>query len=162
LDTLHTSGFYMSAGLSVLGGLAVAFINRRARRAAALAVAGLGVSGIDLSLSAGFAALMALVTCAAAAALLARPDYRGVVRADHQRLRQAGAIASALLFAGLAYAAFKGSFVHGSFSGGPFDSAAVGRLLLGHDALATEAVAAIAAVALVGAAYVWRAAGKGR
>ena len=162
LDTLHATGFYTSAGLSVLGGLAVAFLDNRARRAAALALAGVGVSGIYLSLSAGFAAVMALVTFAAAAALLARPDYRAVLQVDRNRLRQAGGVACALLFAALAYAAFKGTFVHGTFYGGAFDSAAVGRLLLGHDALATEAVAAIAAIVLVGATFVWRSAGKGR
>ena len=160
MDTLHATGFYASAGLSVLGGLAVAFLDNRARRAAALAVAGVGVSGIYLSLSAGFASVVALVTFAAAAALLARPDYKAVLQNDHQRWRQAGGVACALLFAGLAYAAFKGSFAHGLFYGGAFDSAALGRLLLGHDALATEAVAAIAAAALVGATYVWRSAGK--
>lgn len=162
MDTLHATGFYASAGLSVLGGLAVAFLAQRSRRAVALAVAGVGVFGIYLSLSAGFAAVVVLVTFATAAWLLARPDYRAAPQVDSRMWRQAGAVACALLFAALAYSAYKGSFVHGMFYGGVFDTAAVGRLLLGRGALATEATAAIAAAALVGATYLWRSAGKGR
>ena len=162
MDTLHASGFYTSAALSIIGGLAVAILDDRGRRAAALAVAGIGVAGIYLSLSAGFAALVTLVCFAAAAALLARPDYRASLQPDRHTARQLAAAGAALAFAGLAYAAFKGNFVHGAFFGGLFNTAAVGRLLLGRDALAVEAVAMIAAISLTGAAIAWRSTGRGR
>ncbi len=162
MDTLHTTGFYASAALSVSGGLLVALINGRVRRSAALAASGVGVFGLYLSLSAGFASLIALLSFAAAAALLARPDYRAAPQVDRRRTRQLGAVACGLLFAALAYAAFKGNFVHGTFLGGAFDTAALGRLLMGRDALASEAVAAMVLVALVGATYAWRLTGRGR
>jgi hypothetical protein len=76
--------------------------------------------------------------------------------------RQLAAVASAGLFAILAYAAFRGDLAAAAFRGGAFDSAAVGRLLLTHDAMATEAVAALVTVSLVGATVAWRSRDRAR
>ncbi len=61
-----------------------------------------------------------------------------------------------MLFAALAYAAYRGDFVHATFYGGVFGSNGLSRLMFAHDALATEAVAGLVLVALVGAAFAWR------
>ena len=61
MDSPHAIGFYVSSALSVGGGIAVAFLGTRTRRALALLVAGVGVAGVDASLSAGFAAAVVLV-----------------------------------------------------------------------------------------------------
>ena len=62
MDSPHAIGFYVSSALSVGGGIAVAFLGTRTRRALALLVAGVGVAGVDASLSAGFAAAVVLVS----------------------------------------------------------------------------------------------------
>src|SRR6202521_5389177 len=110
MDSLHAIGLYVSAGVSVAGGLAVAFLPGRGRRAVALAVAGVGVAGIYTSLSAGFAAIVALVSFAGCAVLLGEPAYRAIEPAVSVRWRQVGAIAAAGLFAILAWSAFRGNF----------------------------------------------------
>jgi NADH:ubiquinone oxidoreductase subunit 6 (subunit J) len=163
MDSLHAIGFYMSSGLSVAGGLAVAFLQGRGRRALALAVAGVGVAGIYTSLSAGFAGVAALVSFAGCALLLAGPSYRAIEPAVSGRWRQIGALAAAALFAALAWSAFRGTFA-GPWTGyspwilGGDGSGAsqVGRLLFTHDALSADAVGALVLVALVGATAVWR------
>jgi NADH:ubiquinone oxidoreductase subunit 6 (subunit J) len=157
MDSLHAIGFYVSAALSVAGGLSVAFLPDRSRRGLSLGVAAIGVAGIYLSLSAGFAALIALVCYGGCALLLAGSTYRIVESSVGGYWRQVGAVASAALLAALAYAAFRGHFVHATFFGGAIGSAALGKLLFAHDALATEAVAALVLVALVGATLTWRA-----
>jgi NADH:ubiquinone oxidoreductase subunit 6 (subunit J) len=162
MDSLHTIGFYVSAALSVAGGLSVAFLAGRTRRGLALAVAAVGVAGLYLSLSAGFAALVALICYGACALILAGPSYRSVELAVGGRWRQVGAVAAALLLALLAYAAYRGHFAHATYFGGAFGSAAMGRRLFAHDALATEAVAALVLVALVGATVAWRARDRSR
>jgi NADH-quinone oxidoreductase subunit J len=166
MDSLHAMGFYVSAALSVAGGLSVAFLTNRSRRALALAIAGVGVAGMYTSLSAAFGGLIALVTFAGCAALLAGPGYRILETAASLRWRQIGAVAAAGLFAALAYAAFHGRFADAGWTGyaplsalvgdgsGPTQ---VGRLLFTRDALATEAVGALILAALVGATAVWRA-----
>ena len=156
MDSLHTIGFFLSAALSVVGGLSVAFLSDRPRRGLALAVVAIGVSGIYLSLSAGFAALIALVCFGGCALVLAGSTYRIVEPAVSSRWRQAGAIGAAGLMALLAYSAFRGNFGERLYFGGPFGSAALGRLLFAHDALATLAVAALVLVALAGATLAWR------
>ena len=166
MDSLHAIGFYMSAGLSVAGGLAVAFLPSRGRRAVALAVAGVGVAGLYTSLSAGFAGVVALVSFAGCALLLAGPSYRVIEPAVSGRWRQIGALAAAALFAVLAWSAFRGSF------GSPWTGYAplrsdhlvanglgtmqVAGQLFTHDALSAEAIGALVLVALVGATAVWR------
>jgi NADH-quinone oxidoreductase subunit J len=157
MDSLHAIGFYVSAALSVAGGLSVAFLPDRTRRALALGAAGVGVAGIYASLSAAFAGVVALVAYAGCALLLAGPAYRAVGLEVSGRWRQAGAVAAAVLFAVLAYSAFRGHFVNATFAGGRVGAAAVGRLLFTQDALATEAVGALVLVALVGATAAWRA-----
>jgi len=156
MDSLHAIGFYVSAALAGVGGLGLAFARRHQRRALALALVGLGTAGAYLSLSAGFAAVIALLCYAACAMLIARPDYRTVEQAVSAVWRQVGAIGAALLFVALAYAAFRGDFVHATFYGGPFGSLSLARLMFAHDALATEAVAGLVLVSLVGAAAAWR------
>ena len=156
MDSLHAIGFYASSGISLAGGLGVALLSRRDQRGVALGVAGIGLSGIYLSLSAGFAAAVALLCYVGCAVMLASPQYRSVETAVAAVWRQVGAIGAAALLALLAYSAFRGNFAHAEFNGGPFGAVSVGRLLFAHDALATEAVAALVLVALAGAAAAWR------
>jgi len=94
MDSLHTIGFYVSAALSVAGGLSVAFLPERPRRGLALAVVAIGIAGIYLSLSAGFAALIALVCYGGCALLLAGSAYRVLEPAVGAGWRQAGAVTS--------------------------------------------------------------------
>ncbi len=156
MDSLHAIGFYVSAALSGVGGILLAFLNGRSRRGAALAIVGLGVAGIYASLSAGFAAVVVLLCYAACALLVVRPDYRTVEQAASGLWRQAGAIGGALLLAVLTYAAWRGNFAKATFNGGPFGTVSVGRLFFAHDALATEAVGGLVLASLVGAAAAWR------
>ena len=156
MDSLHAIGFYVSSGVSLAGGLGVALLPLRVHRGMAMAVAGLGLTGIYLSLSAGFAAIVALVCYAGCAALVAGPQYRSVEIAVGTLWRQVGALGAAALLALLAFSAFRGDFVHAGFFGGEWGGASVGRLLLAHDAIASEAVAALILVSLVGAATAWR------
>jgi NADH:ubiquinone oxidoreductase subunit 6 (subunit J) len=151
MDSLHAIGFYVSAAVSVAGGLSIAFLPDRSRRGLFLAVVAIGVAGIDLSLSAGFAAIVALVCYGGCALLLAGSTYRGFEPPVGDRWRQVGAVGAAALVVVLAYAAFRGEFAHATYFGGSFGIAAMGRLLFAHDALATEAIAALTLVALVGA-----------
>ncbi len=156
MDSLHAIGFYVSSALSITGALLAALQPRRGARGAALALTGVGLAGIYLSLSAGFAAAVTLVCYAGCAWLVAGPNYRTIEYAVRPWWRQLAALAAAGLLAALAYSAFGGDFVHAKFYGGWFGTAVVGRLLFAHDALATEAVGALIVVALVGATAVWR------
>jgi NADH:ubiquinone oxidoreductase subunit 6 (subunit J) len=162
MDSLHTIGFYVSAGLSVTGALLVALLPGRGARGAALGLTGVGLAGIYLFLSAGFAAVVALVCYAGCAWLLAGPNYRALEYAMRPRWSQLAGLGAAGLLALLGYAAFKGDFVHATFYGGWFGSAAIGRLLFAHDALATEAVGALIVAGLVGATAAWRRHGPSR
>jgi NADH-quinone oxidoreductase subunit J len=156
MDSLHAIGFYVSAALAGVGGLGLAFARRHQRRGLGLGLVGLGVAGAYASLSAGFAAVIALLCYAGCALLIARTDYRTVEQAVSTTWRQVGAIGAAVLFAALTYAAFRGDFVHATFYGGPFGSLSLARLMFAHDALATEAVGGVVLLALVGAAAAWR------
>jgi NADH:ubiquinone oxidoreductase subunit 6 (subunit J) len=163
MDSLHAIGFYVSAAVSLGGGLLVAFLPGRGWRGLAVGISGLGVVGLYASLSAGFAGVVALVCYAGCALLLAAPQYRVMDTVVAGAWRQVGAVAAGGLFAILAYAAWRGDFAHASpFNFGAFGSAAVGRLLFAHDALATEAIGALVLVALVGATAAWRARDRGR
>src|SRR3989442_12292407 len=115
MDSLHAIGFYVSAALAGAGGLFLAFTNSRQRRAVALGLVGLGVAGIDLALSAGFAALVVLICYAGCALLAMRPDLRFLEQAASGLWRQAGAVGAALLPAGPPYAAFSGDLAHPAF-----------------------------------------------
>jgi NADH:ubiquinone oxidoreductase subunit 6 (subunit J) len=162
MDSLHMIGFYVSAGLSITGALVVAVPPGRGARGAALGLTGVGLAGIYLFLSAGFAAVAALLCYAGCAWLVAGPSYKGLDYVVRPVWRQLAALAAAGLLAALVYSAFRGDFVHTTFYGGWFNSAAVGRLLFAHDALATEAVGALIVVALVGATVAWRGRGPSR
>ena len=156
MDSLHAIGFYVSSGVSLAGALGVALLPSRAQRGAGMGLVALGLAGIYLSLSAGFAAAIALVCYAGCAALLAGVQYRSLESVTGPLWRQVGALGAAALLALLLYSAFYGGFVHAVFRGGDFGAAAVGRLLFAHDALATEAIAALILAALAGAAAAWR------
>jgi NADH:ubiquinone oxidoreductase subunit 6 (subunit J) len=162
MDSLHALGFYVSAAISLGGGLLVAFLPTRPLRGLAVAISGLGIVGLYASLSADFAGLVALVCYAGCALLIAAPHYRVMDTPVGALWRQVGAIAAGGLFAVLAYAAFRGDFVHAAFKGGEFGTAAIGQVLFSRDALATEAVGALVLVALVGATAVWRVRERGR
>ena len=162
MDSLHTIGFYVSSALSITGALLVALLPGRGARGAALGLAAVGLAGIYLFLSAGFAAVVALVCYAGCAWLVAGPQHRTVGYAVRPVWRHLAALAASGLLAALIYSAFRGDFVRATFYGGWFGSAAIGRLLFAHDALATEAVAALIVVALVGASVAWRGRGPSR
>jgi NADH:ubiquinone oxidoreductase subunit 6 (subunit J) len=156
MDSLHAIGFYVSAGVSLAGGLGVALLGRRDWRGVALGVTGVGLAGLYAFLGAGFAAIVALVCYLGCALIVAGPRYRVMEAAVGPLWRQLGAVAAALLLAVLAYSAFRGNFAHATFYGGAFGTAALGRLFFLHDALATVAVATLILVALTGATAAWR------
>jgi NADH:ubiquinone oxidoreductase subunit 6 (subunit J) len=156
MDPLHAIGFYVSSGVSLGGALGVALLPGRGLRGASMAVVGVGLAGIYLSLSAGFAAGIALVCYAGCAILVASPLYRVLEGVVSPMWRQVGAIGAAALLAVLAYSAFRGGFVHANFYGGTFGVANLGRLFFAHDAMPTEALAVLVLVAFAGATAVWR------
>ncbi len=156
MDSPHAISFFASSAIAVGGAVFVALLPGRELRSLALLVAGVGVAGVEASLSAGFAAAVTLVSFAGCAAMLARPDYRPFNWPAGDLWRQLGAAGAAVLFVMLVYAAYRGAFAHVVFNGGALATAAVGRLLLARDALATEAVAALALVALVVLTLMWR------
>jgi hypothetical protein len=162
MDSLHAIGFYVSATLSTGSALFVAFLPARETRGLAMAVTGVGLAGIAVSLSAGFAAAAILACYLAIAAILAGPQYRSFEPATRLAWRQVGGIGAAGLLALLIYAAYRGDFLHATFYGGEIGGSAVGRLLFAHDAMSTEAVGALILVALVGATAAWRARGGSR
>jgi NADH:ubiquinone oxidoreductase subunit 6 (subunit J) len=162
MDSLHAIGFYVSSGVSVIGGLGVALLGGRGLRGVFLAVCGAGLAGIYISLGAGFAAIVALVCYLGCAALVAGPRYRRVETVVGPMWRQLGAIGAGALLLVLGFAAYRGSFVSAKLTGDGFGIADVGRLLFARDALATDAVAALVLVSLIGAAAVWRVRERGR
>src|SRR4029077_18451509 len=110
MDSLHAIGFYVSAAVSLGGGLMVAFLPGRGWRGLGLAIAGLGIAGLYASLSADYAGLVALVCYAGCALLIAAPRYRAVDSPTGAFWFQAGGVAAAGMFAVLAYADFRGDF----------------------------------------------------
>ena len=156
MDSLHAIGFYVASGVLLLGALAVALLPGRGLRGLGLAAMAVGLAGAYLSLSAGFAAAVALACYAGCAVMVAGGrGYRTVEAVASPLWRQVGALAAAGLLAVLAFSAFRGDFVHANFSGGPFDARELARLLIAHDAIATEAVAALSLAALAGTAAAW-------
>jgi len=156
MDPLHAIGFYVSSAVSLAGALGVAVFPGRGIRGTSMAVAGVGLAGIYLSLSAGLAASIALVCYAGIALLVASPLYRPLEGVVASMWRQFGAVGAAALLAVLAYSAFRGGFVHANFYGGAFGVANLGRLFFAHDAMSTEALALLVLVAFAGATAVWR------
>src|SRR2546423_973727 len=130
--------------------------------AAALGVVGLGLAGLYVSLSAGFAALLALLCYLGAAWLIASPQYRSIEGVAGAAWRQIGAVGAGGLLAVLAYSAFRGDFVHAVYYGGEFGATALSWLTIARDAMATEAVAALVLVVLAGATAAWRVRERGR
>jgi NADH:ubiquinone oxidoreductase subunit 6 (subunit J) len=162
MDSLHAIGFYVSSGVSVIGALGVALIPARGLRGGALAVAGVGIAGIYLSLGAGFAAAVALICYLACATLVAGPRYRSVEGVIRPLWRQLGAVAAGALLVLLGYSAFRGDFARAKAVSEAFGASDVGRLLFAHDAFATEAIAALVLASLAGAAAAWRARARAR
>jgi hypothetical protein len=156
MDSLHAIGFYVSSGVLLVGGLGVALLPGRDLRGISLAAVGVGLAGAYVSLTAGFAAAVALLCYAGCAVMVAGPGYRTVEAVVTPLWRQLGALGAAALLGVLAFSAYRSDFVQHRFSGGPFEARAIGRLLLAHDVLATEAVAALAFAAAAGATAVWR------
>jgi NADH:ubiquinone oxidoreductase subunit 6 (subunit J) len=162
MDSLHSTGFYVSSGVSLAAALGVALLQRRDQRGYAMGLVALGLAGIYVSLSAGFAAAIALLCYAGCALLIGGTQYRSLQSVTGPVWRQVGAVAAAALLAVLAFSAFRGEFAEAGFFGGPIGATSVGRLLFAHDALATEAVAALVLAALAGAAAAWRMRERGR
>ncbi len=162
MDSLHAIGFYVSSGVSVIGGLGVALLGGRGMRGLSMAVCGVGLAGIYISLGAGFAAIVALVCYLGCAALVAGPRYRRIESVAGPMWRQFGAIGAGALLLVLGFSAYRGTFVAAKPSGDGFGIADIGRLLFAHDALATDAIAALVLVSLIGAAAVWRVRERGR
>jgi len=156
MDSPHAIGFFASSAVALAGAVLVALLGRRGLRSLALLVAGVGVAGVEASLSAGFAALVTLVSFAGSALLLARPDHRAYEWPVDGLWRQLGAVGAALILALLGYAAYRGAFAHVRFNGGDLGTAAVGRLLFAREALATEAVVGITVIGLVVVTLLWR------
>jgi len=157
MDSLHAIGFYVSSGVSVIGGVGVALLPGRGMRAVALGIAGIGIAGIYVSLGAGFAAVVAMVCYAGCAALIAGPRYRAFEGVMKPVWRQIGAVCAGALLAVLGYSAFRGTFAEARTFSESFGASEVGRLLFAHDAFATEAIAVLVVVSLVGATALWRA-----
>src|SRR5256885_10420912 len=113
MDSLHAIGFYVSSGVSVIGGLGVALLGPRGLRGLFLAVCGVGLAGIYISLGAGFAAIVTLVCYLGCAALLAGPRYRRIESVVGPVWRQLGAIGAGALLPGPAFSAYRGRFFAG-------------------------------------------------
>ena len=140
MDTGHSATFLALAAIAVAAALVAAVTRRRTLGAAALGALALATGLLLADLSAGFAALLVfLLLLGAAGATLAAP-----VEAEQPAARrdQAGALAAVLIFAALAYAAYRGAFHSARFPGGSFDAAALGRHLLAHDPLSLLAAGA--------------------
>jgi len=156
MDSLHAIGFYASSFVSLAGGIGVALLPGRDLRGTALAVSGVGIAGVYLSLSAGLTAAVAIVCYLGCAYFVAGPQYRPLEGLTPALWRQIGGASAAALLAILAFAAFRGDFAKAKFFGGELNTAAIGRLLFAHDAIATETVAILLVVCIAGAAVTWR------
>src|SRR5690242_277879 len=97
MDSLHAIGFYVSSGVSLAAGLGVALLPSRDQRGVSLGVLGIGLAGIYLTLSAGLAAIVALVCYAGCAAMFASSQYRRLEAVAGAAWRQVGAIAASAL-----------------------------------------------------------------
>jgi hypothetical protein len=151
VDVVLTIVFFLCAILAVAGAVVAAVGPVAPWRILGLLALAVGTAGVLASLSAGFAALVALVCLGASAVLLGPMDASaGAVAARSQAglSAQVGAVAAALLLAVLLVVAFGGSFVRAGQAGPAFDAVALGRLFFGRDAVALEAVGATLTAAL--------------
>src|SRR5256885_8175265 len=111
MDSLHAIGFYVSSGVSLAGAMGVALLPGRGLRGASMAVVGVGLAGIYLSLSAGFVAAVALVCYAGCAFLVASPLYRPLEGVVGPMGRQGGAVGGPAPPAALPHPALRGDFL---------------------------------------------------
>ena len=150
MDVVLTIVFFLCAILAVAGAVGAAIGPTAQWRLLGLLALAVGTTGVLASLSAGFAALVALVCLGASAMLLGTTDAAAAApgRTQAGMSAQVGAVAAALLLAVLLVVAFGSSFARGGHAGSAFDAAALGRLLFGRDAIALEAVAATLTAAL--------------
>src|SRR5207245_26150 len=155
-------GLRYSRHVGIVAAAAQVAADARRGGGARAGVVGAGLAGLYASLSAGFAALLALVCYLGAAWLIASPRYRSIEGVAGAAWRQVGAVGAAGLLAVLAYSAFRGDFVHAVYYGGEFGATALSRLVFGRDAMATEAVAALVLVVLAGTTAAWRVRERGR
>ena len=156
MDVVLTIVFFLCAILAVAGAVGAAVGPAATWRLLGLLALAVGTAGVLASLSAGVAALIALVCLGASAVLLGSADAaasgapRGPAAQPVQAglSAQVGAVAAALLLALLLIVAFGGSFARGGSAGSAFDAVALGRLFFGRDAVALEAVGATLTAAL--------------
>jgi NADH-quinone oxidoreductase subunit J len=151
VDVVLTIVFFLCAILAVAGAVGAALGPAAQWRLLGLLALAVGAAGVLASLSAGFAAVVALVCLAASAVLLGSTDAAPVTsgpRGQAALTAQIGAVAAALLLAILLVVAFGGTFARGGQAGSAFDAVALGRLFFGRDALALEAVGATLTAAL--------------
>src|SRR2546429_7250107 len=111
MDSLHAIGFYVSSGVLLIGGLGVALLPGRELRGATLAVVGVGLGGLYVSLAAGFAAVVALICYLACGALVAGPRYRSVEAVVGPLWRQVGALGAAGVGVLVIFAALPGGLL---------------------------------------------------
>jgi NADH:ubiquinone oxidoreductase subunit 6 (subunit J) len=150
VDLVLTIVFFICAILAVAGALAASVGPDASWRLLGLLAVAVGTAGVLASLSAGFAALVALVCLGASAVVVAAGSgpVRVELPGDARLAAQVGAVAAALLLAVLVVVPVGGTFAGGSDTGSGFDVAALGRAFFGRDALALEAVGAALLVAL--------------
>jgi NADH-quinone oxidoreductase subunit J len=144
VDLVLTIVFFLCAILAVAGAVGAALGPDATWRLLGLLVLAVGTAGVLASLSAGFAALVAIVCLGASAVLLGSAGV-GAVRdlaVNSLLSAQVGAVAAALLLALLLVVAVGGSFQATSHVPPAFDLAGLGRAFFGRDALALEAVGA--------------------
>lgn len=157
MDTLHSILFYVFAAVALAGALIAAMAPLRRHRAGGVGLVGLGLALLCIDLSAGFTALVTLVSYLTMAALLGRRGTTtGAPEAPAGAWHQAGAAGAAVLFCALAYAALSGRFHVVAYPGGDFGAAAVGRALVGNEGVAVEAVGVLLLSSVIGLALVRR------
>jgi hypothetical protein len=157
LDVLLTIVFSVCAVLAVAGALAAAVLPAGPPRLVGLLGVAVGTAGVLATLSAGFVALVALVSLGASALLLGAgaADAGTATRPWQELTGRLGAVAAVLLLAVLVFVAVRGSFAVGAYPGGSFGAGTLGRLLFGRDALAVEAVGVALALALAFGGLTW-------
>jgi NADH:ubiquinone oxidoreductase subunit 6 (subunit J) len=155
VDLVLTIVFLICATLAVAGALGASIGPSASWRQLGLLAMVVGTAGVLASLSAGFAALVALV-CLGASVLLVGAGAAAPGRIGRRSVptvpAQAGAVAAALLLVVLLVVALRGTFAAGGGAGPGFDAAGVGRAFFGRDALSLEAVGATLTVALAAGA----------
>lgn len=150
MDVVVTIVFFLCAILAVAGAVGAALGPAAPWRLFGLLAVAVGAAGVLASLSAGFAAVIALVCLGASALLLGSTDAAPAagLRGPGAFSAQLGALAAALLLVILVVVALRGTFVEGGHAGSAFDAVALGRAFFGRDALALEAVGATLTAAL--------------